>query len=155
MPRLLPRTLRLPLCAVTTRSGLARHVASTLHPRTSDLDRTIHCYAFKNDERAFAAALLARRTQLWLFRTHQAAACGDFVVVDLSSPDPARRTVVFLELKSGAPVRVGGGSAGWQLRHTDLGLAELVSRGLVATGTPYEVLAGDGTALLGALGVAA
>ena len=74
MPRFLPRALRLPLSAVAGRDALARHVTRTLHPRASDVPRTIHCYAFKNDERDFALTLLQRRTQLWLFRAHQGAA---------------------------------------------------------------------------------
>ncbi len=153
MPRHFPRALRLPLSAVVARDGLARHVARTLRPQASDLSRVVHAYAFKNDERAFAEALLARRTQLWLFRAHQGAACGDFLVVDLSEPDPARRRVVVLDLKQGAPLRPGGPGA-FQMRNAALGLAELARAGVIAPDAPYEVLTGDRAAVLGHFGAA-
>ena len=151
MPRFLPRALRLPLHAVAARDALARHVTRTLQPRASEVPRTIHCYAFKNDERAFAHALLLRRTQLWLFRAHQGAACGDFLLVDLSCVDVAKRNVYVLDLKQGRAVREGG-VAGWQMRHAERGVAELAARGIVARDAPYTVLTGDGGELLEVFG---
>ncbi|MES2642698.1 MAG: hypothetical protein V4850_24660 [Myxococcota bacterium] len=147
MPRPLPRTLRLPLHAVAGRNDLSRHVIRTLHPRASDLPRTIHAYAFKNDERDFACALLTRHTRLWLFRAHQGAACGDFLLVDLSCTDIVRRTVFVIDLKQGRSVREGG-TAGYQMRYAELGVAELAALGVVAPGAAYTVLTGDGRELL-------
>ena len=121
--------------------------------RASELPRTLHCYAFKNDERAFAHALLSRRTQLWVFSAHQGAACGDFLVVDLSCADLARRVVYVLDLKQGRAVREGG-VAGWQMRHAELGVAELAARGVVAREARHTVLTGDGEGLLEVFGAA-
>lgn len=153
MPRFLPRALRLPLHAVAGRDTLARHVARTLQPRGADLARFLHCYAFKNDERAFALRLLQRRTQLWLFRAHQGAACGDFLLVDVSRVAPAAREVVVVDLKSGRDVREGG-TAGWQMRHAAAAVAELAARGVVGPDAPFTVLTGDGAALLDRFGAA-
>lgn len=72
----------------------------------------VAAFRFVNDERAFARALVARKPNLWLFRCNQRAFCGDFLVVDMSSPDPRRRPVWVIDLKRGAPLRVGGGGAG-------------------------------------------
>ncbi|MDP2312266.1 MAG: hypothetical protein Q8P41_05120, partial [Pseudomonadota bacterium] len=143
--------LRLPLHAVAGRNDLARHVARTLHPRAADLPRAIHAYAFKNDERAFAYALLTRHTRLWLFRAHQGAACGDFLLVDLSCADAARRHVLVVDLKQGRAVREGG-TAGYQMRHAEQGVAELAARGVVAPEAAYTVLTGDAEGLLAVFG---
>lgn len=144
MSRTVPRVLRVPLRVVAARDGLAHHVARTLNPRPADLARVVHAFAFKSDERTFARLLLARRTQLWLYRTHQAAACGDFVVVDRSAA-PDRRRVWVIELKHARPVRLGGG---WQLRHADVVIADLVAAGELAPDTPYASLTGDASAVL-------
>ncbi|MDP2310496.1 MAG: hypothetical protein Q8P18_31045 [Pseudomonadota bacterium] len=151
MPRTLPRALRLPLHAVAGRNDLARHVARTLQPRGADLSRAIHAYAFKNDERDFACALLTRHTRLWLFRAHQGAACGDFLLVDLSCTNIVRRVVFVIDLKQGRPVREGG-TAGYQMRHAEQGVAELAALGVVAPEAAYTVLTGGGAELLVAFG---
>src|SRR5688500_7667589 len=68
-------------------------------------------FALKCDELAFARALLARRSNLWLYRTSQRAFAGDFLIVDLSHPSPSSRSVVVTELKRGERVRVGAPSS--------------------------------------------
>ncbi|MEM9067737.1 MAG: hypothetical protein AAGE52_04500 [Myxococcota bacterium] len=88
-----------------------RHLAKA---ERQDPSALLGRFAFRCDERAFAETLLTRATQWWLFRSDQALGCGDFVLVDMSSPDPRRRRVVALELKLRA-----GRSAGWQLRNSD------------------------------------
>ncbi|HBP22783.1 MAG TPA: hypothetical protein DEA08_34010 [Planctomycetes bacterium] len=77
----------------------------------------VAAFRFVNDERAFARALVERKSNLWLFRCNQRAFCGDFVVVDMSSPDPRRRPVWVIDLKRGAPLRLGGGGAGVAFRN--------------------------------------
>lgn len=144
----LPRALRLPLSAVRVRDGLARLVARRLRPDRGELPRVVHAYAFKCDERAFARELLGRRTQLWIWRAHQAAACGDFVVVDLSAAR-TRRTVVVVDLKRGAPLRAGGPGA-WQMRDAELVLDELED--VVDACARVERLTGDADALLAHFG---
>jgi len=90
--------LRLPRAALARRDAVDR-LAATWQARK--------LFAFKCDELDFARALLARRTNLWLYRTSQRAFAGDFIVVDLSSPSAEARTVHLIELKRGEPLRVG------------------------------------------------
>ena len=145
LSRPVPRALRLPLHAVATRDGLLHHVARTLAPPRSDLARVVHGFAFKCDERTFAHQLLVRRTQLWVYRSHQAAASGDFVVVDRSGTTPDRRRVWVVELKRGRPVHFGGS---WQLRNADAVLAELADHGTIGPGVSYTSVVGDTAAVL-------
>ena len=63
-----------------------------------------------------------RKHNLWVFRSHQAMFAGDFVVVDISGPRRWVRDLCFpdwdvfvLDLKQRAPLRLGGGGAGFQL----------------------------------------
>jgi hypothetical protein len=149
LPRSAARALRLRLCDVASRDGLAHQVARSLAPHPADLARIVHAFAFKGDERAFARVLLARRTQLWLYRTHQGAAGGDFVVVDRSARAPDQRRVWVVELKRGRPVRVGGG---WQLRNAGAVIADLVARGALAPDTRFVPVTGDAGAVLAWLG---
>jgi len=151
MPRPLPRALRVPLRAASSSFALARYIAATLRPRTRDLGMVAATYAFHNDERDFARALLERYTHLWLFRSRQSMACGDFLVVDVSSPAIARRRVFALELKQGRPLSHGAGGAGWQLRNVRAAVAELVSAGIVDARSPCVMLAGDAARIAGAL----
>jgi hypothetical protein len=127
-------------------------VARALRPAPSDLPRVVHAYAFKCDERQFAAELLSRCTQLWLFRAHQGAACGDFVVVDASAHDPAFRRVYVVDLKLGAPLRAGGPGA-FQMRNAAEGLAELAAAGVIGPDPPHRVLTGDRKEILRFFGV--
>ncbi len=106
-------------------------------------------FRFCNDERAFAAGLLRQKPNLWLFRCNQRAFCGDFVVVDMSSPDPERRRVWVVDLKQGAPLRVGGGGAGVQLQNAERAVAEVAARtGAVPRGAAFEAVVGDALGVL-------
>lgn len=149
MPRILPRLLRLPLHAAQTNDGLLLQITRTLRPAPSNLLSTFHVYAFKNDERDFARLLLRRQTRLWLWRSHQGAACGDFVILDLSAPDPLRRCAFLIELKQDRPLRVSDGPSGFQMRNAPDGLSELQARGLIAPGAPVRALIGDAREVLG------
>lgn len=152
MPRSYPRLLRLPLHAVCTQDGLLMQIHRTLRPWPSELLSTFHLYAFKNDERTFARMLLRRQTRLWLWRAHQGAACGDFVILDRSSPDPARRRVWLIELKQDRPLRVTEGPSGYQLRNAADGLAELLAAGLIRPEAPVATLIGDAREVLAHFG---
>lgn len=142
------RLLRLPARLLARRDAIELLVRRVLRPPTDELARTVHAFAFKCDERSFARALLDRATQLWLYRCHQQRFCGDFVVVDRSSPDPSLRTAWVLDLKRGAPLRLGGGGAGFQLSRADHAVDELVRDGLLAPGR-WIAATGDADALLG------
>jgi len=100
-------------------------------------------------EKRFAVALLTRRTNLWLFRTDQKRRAGDFVVVDMSSPDPVRRRVWVVDLKCGAELKVGGGGAGMQLLNAPLAVEAVAG----LSSSPPVLAVGDGVVLLEALGV--
>lgn len=138
----------LPYCIRLTRESVARQDAfRAVVRRVADVARADpavahHTYAFKADEARFARALLARRTERWLYRANQRAFCGDFVVVDMSAPRSAPRRAWVVELKLGAPLREGGGAVGVQLVHAPEALAAL---GITGDGT---VLTGDARAVL-------
>jgi hypothetical protein len=143
----LPLCLRLRRRALERRDELFASILRETRPRTAEEAFAVHAFAFKNDEHAFARTLLARRTELWLFRANQRAFCGDFVAVDMSAAAGARRRALVLELKLGAPLRVGNG--GVQLRNAARAVRDLPLRH-EAIGDPpaFTVLTGDGAALL-------
>ena len=104
-------------------------------------------------EARFARSLLTgSRTNLWLFRTDQKRRAGDFAVLDLSSPDPALRTLWVMDLKCGAPLTAGGGGAGNQLQNAGLVAQYLADHGWIAPSTAARLLVGDGRVLLEHLG---
>ena len=109
-------------------------------------------FEFKNDEKRFVKELLTRKANFWIFRCDQKRFCGDFVVVDMSSPDPARRRICVLDLKQHAALRVGGGGAGVQFRNAPLAVEAIARAGTVAAGIRFELLSGDRRAILQHLG---
>ena len=103
MRRAPPRLVRLTLARLDRgRSGLI----AALRPRVPGrhVRALASRFALSSRERRFARRLLARHTQLWLFRCLQGARAGDFVVVDMSAQRPSGRAVRVLELKQGEPV---------------------------------------------------
>lgn len=113
-------------------------------------------FAFNSDELLFARRLLAEKGNLWLFRSNQTRFCGDFVLIDMSSPQPARRPVYVLDLKRGAKLREGGGGASNQLANARRAVERLARRtGVIAGDAPYRLLTGDRAEILRYLGVAA
>ena len=99
-------------------------------------------------EWAFARAVLTDHTRLWLWRTDPQARAGDFVVVDMSSPDWARRPIWVIDLKCNAPIKFGGGGAGVSLTRASHAVTELADQGVVAEVAP-TLVTGDGRHLLG------
>lgn len=93
------------------------------------------------DEVLFARSLMdgplqqgLRKHNLALFRADQRRFCGDFICVDVSGPPQVqgelllpRWDVFVLDLKRGAPLQIGGGGAGIQLRNA-AGAAALAHR---------------------------
>ena len=146
--------LRLPKTEMLRPRALERLVARALDGVRADLRRVLSCFAFRADEAVFARELLRRRSQMWLFRSNQRRFCGDFVVVDMSSPVAERRRAWVLDLKMGAPLRVGGGGAGVQLQNAPLAVAEVAqSHGALGLPAQAERLTGDRRALLAYFGV--
>ena len=95
--------------------------------------------------------LLSRKRNLWLFRCDQKSSCGDFAIVDMSSPQPEGRRLYVLELKSGAPLRFDGKGAEGQLRNSDLVETCIREQGLAAEIT--DLVSGSEGAVLSWLGV--
>ena len=154
MPRPLPLALEIPRRALARRDLIPALVWRALRPRNADAGLVVQTFALKNDELDFARALLGRKSQLRLFRSNQRAFCGDFVVVDVSSPSVARRSAVVLDLKQGAPLCVGGGGAGVQLQNAGLVVRDIATAtcALVAE-APFEVVTGDAEEVLRFFGV--
>jgi hypothetical protein len=133
-------TLHIPRAALARRDAV-RRLAATWQERSF--------FAFKCDELEFARSLLARRTNLWLYRTSQRAFAGDFIVVDVSSPPrrAALRRVVAIELKRGEPLRVTAPTS-VQLRNAPAALRELAGIGVVSEECSISALTGDASAVL-------
>lgn len=145
-PIILPVTLRLLGHAnpwallLSTEAGYPLATAALLSER----------YALKSDEKPFVRELLSRKRNLWVFRCDQRRFAGDFVVVDMSEPRPAKRHVVVLDLKMGARLVLGGGGAGVQLLNAQHAVDGVATRktGLIPSGTPYVLATGDKDAML-------
>ena len=148
MPPRVPTLLRLRRELLVFRDAAALHVSSVLRPRPCWLPWVLHLFAFRNDEQGFALALLSRCTQLWVYRSNQQRACGDFVIVDLSAADPRRRPVWVVDLKQGAPLREGGGGAGVQLRYAGLAVEALARAGVVGAAVAPRLLTGSAELVL-------
>jgi hypothetical protein len=142
-----PLVLHLPARFLPSARSVAFFLRHQVRGRVSP--RMVSAFRFKNDERPFALQLLQRKPNLWLFRANQLASCGDFVVVDMSSPDPSIRAVWVLDLKQGAPLRWGGGGAGDQLQNVTAALSDLARRfGVVPYTAEPALVVGDSRLLL-------
>ncbi|MEZ4238322.1 MAG: hypothetical protein R3F59_19655 [Myxococcota bacterium] len=121
---------------------LARALPAAIHHHTA------WRFALSPDERRWRA-LLHALPQLWQ-RTDQQARCGDFVAVDMSAPRREHRRTWAIEVKLGAPLRVGGGGASNQLTGVHRAVDALAALG-VARAEPV-LLTGDGRAIARVLG---
>jgi hypothetical protein len=145
-----PLTLRLPswLCQSF---DLARAIANEHRSlgRTTGVCR-FDRFEMRSHERAFVKTVLARRSNLWLFRTNQRRSCGDFIAIDMSSSRRADRRTYVMELKMGDRLRIGG--ARLQCAQYCSAVDELVAREILEASSPVELLYGDGAAVLTHLG---
>jgi hypothetical protein len=148
MPLVLPSFLALRRSIFERRDAIIDLIVRTLHPAPSEAGFAVQSFAFKGDEYAFAQALLRKKTELWLFRSNQRAFCGDFVVVDLSSPSPARRRAFVLDLKLNAKLRIGGGGAGVQLRNAERVIRDIAATGVLGKDPRYELMTGGSEEVL-------
>ena len=86
-----------------------------VRPRTCDRERAarelrrrlipLERFDMRSHERAFVKTVLAKRSNLWLFRTNQRRSCGDFIAIDMSPSRLADRRAYVMELKTGEPTR--------------------------------------------------
>jgi hypothetical protein len=145
-----PLTLRLPswLC---DSFDLARVIASE-HRSPGRTTGPCHFDRFdmRSHERTFVKAVLARRSNLWLFRTNQRRSCGDFIAIDMSSSRRASRCAYVMELEMGERLVIGG--ARLQCAHYRAAVDELAARGIIEDRSPVELLYGDSAAALTHLG---
>lgn len=147
-----PRLLRLRAAALARRDAIRQIVRRVLAPPGDQEAYVLHSYAFKCDERPFARAVLERYPQIWVYRCHQQAACGDFVLVDLSAPNPSGRHAWVVELKRGASLRRSGGGAGFQLRNAPHAADDLVRAGVLGSVPRWSTVTGDAQQILAWLG---
>ena len=111
--------------------------------------RVLGVFALSEDELRFAREVLAERPCYWVFRSNQRAFCGDFVLVDMSSPRPERRRVFVVDLKRGATVREGGGGAGVQLTRARAAVDAIATRfRAVPRGAAFRLVTGDRARIL-------
>ena len=111
-------------------------------------------FEFKNDEKRFVRELFARKPNLWVFRCDQQQACGDFVLVDMSSPVPALRKVLVVDLKQGGALKLGGGGAGVQFQNAGQAVATIAQeRGIILEQAAFERVSGSLEEILRYLGV--
>ena len=145
-----PLTLRLPrwLC---DSFDLSRAIANEhrSHGRTTGVCR-FDRFEMRSHERAFVKTVLARRSNLWLFRSNQRRSCGDFIAVDMSSSRRADRCAYVMELKMCERLVTGG--ARLQCAQYGAAVDELAARGILEARSPVELLFGDGAVVLNYLG---
>lgn len=155
MPHRVPTSLKLYRSALERRDAVASLITSAIKPSPAHAALVFQSFAFKNDELHFARELLRRKSQLWLFRSNQRAFCGDFTVIDVSSPWPERRRAFVIDLKLGAPVRLGGGGAGVQLRNAERAVREIArTTGALGPDPTFDLLTGDSSKILAFFGAA-
>jgi hypothetical protein len=145
-----PLTLRLPSW-LRNSFDLARAIANEHHSRgrTTGICR-FDQFDMRSHERAFVKIVLARRSNLWLFRTNQRRSCGDFIAIDMSPARHVDRRAYVMELKMGGRLVIGG--AHLQYAQHWAAVEEIVARGVLHDSSPVELLHGDGDAVLAHLG---
>jgi hypothetical protein len=109
----------------------------------------LRIFALTRPEKRFASRLMEQKRNIWLFRCNQRGFCGDFIAVDMSADLPRLRSVVVIELKFGAGLRLGGAGAGNQLQRAEAAVTELVeAEGVITKDTPVTLACGDGDEVL-------
>ena len=148
LPR--PSFLWLPRVSLARRDVVRTLVRRVTGVRGQEGIALEHAFAFKSDELAFARALLASQSRLWLYRTNQRAFAGDFVVVDVSSPVVARRPAYAVELKRGAAAKMRD-EPSVQLRNADRVVREIAALGVVDSACRPAMLTGDAREVIAVL----
>jgi len=95
-----PLVLHLPASCLDAGLDVARLLSNDDRFSWTHGYRLLEQFAMREPEKRFVRALLRARSNLWVFRTNQRKWCGDFVVVDMSSPAVGERRVYVLELKA-------------------------------------------------------
>lgn len=145
-PLMCPTLLRLPFWLLDHGFRLERAVACD--PRWERARAAVPRLRLSGPEQRFVLGLLQRRRNYWLWRCDQKAACGDFAVVDLSDPVPARRRAWVLELKERSDWRDG---RGLQLLNARIAHDELVELGVLTPDSTVLLREASTSAALDAL----
>lgn len=149
-----PLVLRLPRAHVRAEASIPSLLSRSEKASGAKLRALVARFALCPDEDKFVRSLLSARKNFWLFRSHQAGFCGDFVVVDMSPPTPSKRSVWVCDLKRGAPLKRGGGGAGNQLVHAAKAVDAVAHQtAALEAGTAFEAMVGDRAQLLAHFGV--
>jgi hypothetical protein len=143
-------TIHLPFRLVDDGFKLAELLQELPGVTSGQAFRLREAFSLSSREMVFARTLLRNKRNLWLFRCHQQGFSGDFVVIDMSDPVPARRVATVIELKARVPLKLGG--SGLQARNAAVAVAELSERGLLAPSAGFTVVTGDKDEVLAHLG---
>lgn len=155
MSRSTPIAVRLPMAFARGRLSMAQVLTSAVcgdvRPRSAGSLGVQHAdlraFELRRREVRFVRCLLDAHPRFWIWRTDQRQRAGDFALVDMSSPDPARRRLWIVDLKLGTEPKLGGGGAGNQLTNHGQAVAELASAGVVVRVQP-RLAVGDGLRLI-------
>jgi len=109
----------------------------------SDVWKLRECFLLSAPERQFVRRFLRTYRNWWLYRCNQVCLCGDFIAVDMSSPAPASRRVLVIELKQHQSLTLGGGGASNQFQRADLAVRELVATDVIREQSPVSRVCGD------------
>lgn len=148
MPPPPPLLIRVPMPFVRGRCSFSQVIARVMPSEM--YHRAAWRFLLSSDERRFARELLAACPRLWLYRTDQTRQAGDFLAVDMSAPKPAQRRSWAIELKLGAPLRLGGGGASNQLLGVSHAASALAALGVAEA--PPVLVCGDGREVAALLG---
>lgn len=149
-----PSTLQIPVSWLKYSPPLDFLLANVMDAPRQVVEHHSEMFRFRNDEKRFVRTVLERKRNLWIFRSNQQHFCGDFVIVDMSSPCPERRPVFVLDLKSGAVLKQGGGGAGVQFSRAPHAIQDIATRTqIILPNHPYQLLSGDKFAILAHLGI--
>ena len=142
MPKL-PFAVRVPFSAVVRNDSLFHYLSLQFPLRRRDIHLLAVSFGFKNDERKFVKNLLERKRNYWAYRCNQKMFCGDFIIVDMSSPDIRRRKCWAIELKQNSPLKVGAG-IGVQFKNLDLAIEEIANQSdILLLENKYSKVSGD------------
>lgn len=138
-----PLLLRLPFTLVEQGFYFEKLLVNQFQRSYSDVWKLRECFLLSSPERQFVRRFLRTYRNWWLYRCNQVNLCGDFIAVDMSSPAPAKRRVLVIELKQHQELVLGGGGAGNQFQRTDEAVAELVATEVIHNQSSVTRVCGD------------
>ncbi|MGB1012877.1 MAG: hypothetical protein ACPG4T_01995 [Nannocystaceae bacterium] len=138
-----PLLLRLPFTLVEQGFYFEKLLTNQFQRPYSDVWKLREYFLLSSPERQFVRRFLHTYRNWWLYRCNQVNLCGDFIAVDMSSPAPAKRRVLVIELKQHQALVLGGGGAGNQFQRAGEAVAELVATEVIHNKSPVTRVCGD------------